>query len=240
MSGLVKSYRKFKSKQDGNTSVEFVFLFPAVMFIFLMGFEAGYYMVRNAMLERALDVAVRDVRLGNGNIPDYATFKSRLCDEVGIISDCDSALQIELQSVAIQPGAIDAMQTDIRCIDTNSAADPLTGTTYNVGQVNSLMVVRACILADPLFPTTGIGAGMAVNDLGQYALVATSAFVNEPGKRGIAGATTSGPSVLTSYDSGQGNGSDGGDPGNSEDVNRGGDEDSFNPGNGGNGGNGNN
>ncbi|WP_428687944.1 TadE/TadG family type IV pilus assembly protein [Roseibium sp.] len=232
MSSLVKIYRKFKEQQDGNSSIEFVFLFPAVMFIFLMGFEAGYYMVRNAMLERALDVAVRDVRLGNGNIPDYAALKTRLCDEVGIVDDCDETLQIELKPVAIQPGALAAVSSDARCIDTNSAADPLTGTTYNVGQINNMMMVRACLLAKPLFPTTGIGAGMSMDGEGHYALVATSAFVNEPGKRGIVGANTSGPTVMTSYDSGQGNGSDGGDPGASEGVNHGGDEDSYNPGNG--------
>ena len=49
-----------------------------------------------------------------------------------------------------------------------------------------MMMVRVCALSKPLFPTTGIGVGMQVDGDGNYAIVATTAFVNEPGNRGIA------------------------------------------------------
>lgn len=232
MFSLVNKFRTFKAKQDGNASIEFVFLFPVLMFLFLTGFESGYYMVRNAMLERAVEVSVRDVRLGNGRVPNYAALKASICREVGIVEGCSNKIQVELKPIEIRPGAIAAVRTDARCVDTNSSDDPLTGTEYSVGNANNMMMVRACLLAMPLFPTTGIGAGMAVDQQGNYALVATSAFVNEPGSRGGSGNPTSGPSVMTRCDAGQGNGSDGCDPGNSEGVNRGGDEDSPNPGRG--------
>ena len=226
MSVTAKISRNFKEKQDGSATIEFVLLFPVFIFLFLTGFEAGYYMVRNVMLERGLDIAVRDVRLGNGRVPTFAALKQRICDEALILPDCVNNMQIEMRPVDIEPDEIAVMNGPARCIDLNSSDDPLTGTTYNVGAVNNMMVVRVCSLAEPLFPSTGIGVGLQVDSFGNYALVATAAFVNEPGNRGMigAGSPTSGPSVMTSFDSGRGNGDDGYDPGNSEPVNQGGDD----------------
>ena len=42
------------------------------------------------------------------------------------------------------------------------------------------MLVRACILVKPVFPGAGIGADLARQLNGEYAIVATSAFMNEP------------------------------------------------------------
>jgi len=47
-------------------------------------------------------------------------------------------------------------------------------------------MVRVCALSKPLFPTTGFGVGMQVDPDGNYAMVATTAFVNEPGNRTVA------------------------------------------------------
>ena len=186
MSGLFNKYRSFKDQQEGSATIEFVFLFPAFMFLFLTGFESGYYMVRNVMLERAVDVAVRDVRLGNGNVPSFVALKQRICEQASIIPDCTNNVQIELQPVAITPGSTAPLRTAFKCVDKMSNDDPLTGTTYDVGSENQMMVVRVCALSKPLFPTTGIGVGMRVDAEGNYAIVATTAFVNEPGNRSIA------------------------------------------------------
>ena len=199
MSVTAKISRNFKEKQDGSATIEFVLLFPVFIFLFRTGFEAGYYMVRNVMLERAVDIAVRDVRLGNGRVPDFAALKQRVCDEAMILPDCIDNIQVEMRPVDIQPNAVAVMNGPARCVDLNSSDDPLTGTTYNVGAVNKMMIIRVCSLAQPMFPTTGIGVGMRADGLGNYALVATAAFVNEPGNRGMVGtgAPTSGPSVMS-------------------------------------------
>lgn len=226
MSVPIKKLLDFRREQDGNATIEFVLLFPAFIFLFLTGFESGYYMVRNVMLERAVDIAVRDVRLGNGRVPTFVALKQRICDEATILPDCMQNLQVEMRPVDIQPGGVAVMAGPARCVDLNSSDDPLTGTTYNVGQVNNMMVLRVCALAEPLFPTTGIGVGMQVDGFGNYALVATTAFVNEPGNRGMSGTAiaNSGPSVMRSFDAGRGNGSDGFDPGMSGANNMGGDD----------------
>ena len=173
----------FKKREDGNATIEFVFLFPAFMFLFLTGFESGYYMVRNVMLERAVDVAVRDVRLGNGSVPRFEKLKERICEQASIIPDCVNSVQIEMQSVAITPGSTTAVNGPVRCVDRLSEEDPETGTIYDAGNENELMIVRVCALSQPLFPTTRLGVGMKVDVEGNYAIVATSGFVNEPGNR---------------------------------------------------------
>ena len=110
MKCVVNKLRRFRRKQDGNASIEFVILFPAFMFLFLTGFEAGYYMVRNVALERAVDIAVRDVRLHNGNasgqVTGFAELKKRICDEAGIIPDCMRTVQVELQPIPRGVGSV--------------------------------------------------------------------------------------------------------------------------------------
>ena len=186
MSSFVRNIRKFRRADGGNATIEFVLLFPVFIFLFLVGFESGYYMVRNVVLERAVDIAVRDIRLGNGRIPQFDDLKANICNNAGILPDCVNSIQIEMQQVDITPGSVASMQTAARCVDKQSTADSLTGTTYDLGAVNSMMIVRVCSLQQPLFPTTSLGVGMGVDSEGNYAMVTTTAFVNEPGTRATA------------------------------------------------------
>lgn len=175
---------RFRQKEDGNATIEFVFWFPLFMFIFMMGFESGYYMVRNVMLERGVDQAARSVRLSNGSVPDLATLKMNVCQGAAIIPDCVNSLQIELEPVTKAPGGVAAaVGNSIRCIDKEAPPDVDQTGDFATGVQNQLMIMRVCALSKPFFPTTGIGAGMRIDSLGNYAIVATAAFVNEPGNR---------------------------------------------------------
>jgi uncharacterized membrane protein YgcG len=191
MPSVVSKFRKYRDNQDGNATIEFVILFPAFIFLFLTGFEAGYYMVRNVALERAVDVAIRDVRLGNGStpgqVPGFAALKRRICDEAGIIPDCMRTVQVELQPIPRTPGGVASVAGgSVRCIDLDAPPNTNQQGTYNIGSENQMMLVRVCALSQPLFPTTGIGVGMKVDGRGNYAIVSTTAFVNEPGTRSIS------------------------------------------------------
>lgn len=182
--GLLSLIKRWRSDEAGSGTVEFVVIFPAIMFVFAVAFEAGLYMVRNAMLERAVDITVRDVRLG-GDVPDLVALKKDICDEAIILKDCVNSVQIQMDPVAIKPGAIAAEDGPIKCIDKASNVDPATATTYDIGIENQLMLVRVCALQQPIFPSTGIGLKMPVDANRNYAIVATAAFVNEPGQRDL-------------------------------------------------------
>jgi len=187
MSALFRILRKFRKRQDGTVSVEFVILFPIFIFVLLTGFESGFYMVRNVMLDRAVDIAMRDVRLGNtmntpGQPPDIAALKRRICNEASIFPNCMQMVQVELRPVPIAPGGIAAVTGNTRCVDTSAPNLP-PSTVYDTGEGNSMMVVRVCALADPLFPSTRLATGMAADPQGNLALITINAFVNEPGQR---------------------------------------------------------
>lgn len=202
---VVNKFRGFREKEEGNATVEFVLLFPTFIFLFLTGFEAGYYMVRNVALERATDIAVRDVRLSNGNVPGWAALKRRICDEAGIIPDCMRTLQVEMRAVPKGQGGVATAvgNGQVRCVDTGAPAGVDQTGFYSLGSENQMMLVSVCSLSKPLFPTTGIGVGMKIDQEGNYALVATTAFVAEPGNRAMGG---NGNSSATNGSSGNSSG----------------------------------
>ena len=211
MKCVVNKLRRFRRKQDGNASIEFVILFPAFMFLFLTGFEAGYYMVRNVALERAVDIAVRDVRLGNGNasgqVPGFAALKKRICDEAGIIPDCMRTVQVELQPIPRGVGSVNNVTGGVvRCIDADAPPNTTQQGAFDIGAQNQMMLVRVCAISQPLFPTTGIGVGMRMDQKGNYAIVAATAFVNEPGQRSVGTGGANGTGGGASGGTGGGNG----------------------------------
>ncbi len=170
---------RLRRDEDGAVTIEFVILFPIFMSIFFAAFETGFMMVRNVMLERGVDYAVRELRLGAPNPPTFQEFKDTVCARSVIIRDCDNVIQVQLEPVDMDTwGPLDQQP---RCIDIESNIDPADATTYITGNDQELMLVRVCALFEPLFPSTGLGMMTRYNDRGDYALVATSAFVNEPG-----------------------------------------------------------
>lgn len=187
MGFLRKGIRVYRRKEDGSATVEFVLLFPLFMSIFLMGFESGFYMVRNVMVERAVDISVRDIRLGNGKVPQYEDIIERICDAAVVLPDCSETVHIHMEEVAITPGAIAALDDEARCLNYYSDEPQFDGSEYEVGQANTMMLVQVCASVTPFFPTTGLGLRLQNSELsGDMAIVATTAFVNEPGTRALA------------------------------------------------------
>lgn len=182
MMNFFKSVKGFKARQDGSTTVEFVILFPALMSLFLMGLESGFYMVRSVMLERSVDLSIREVRMSETALPSFKSLKKSICENALILPDCENSIQIEMFPVATNSGAIAALNNATPCVD-KGATDPYENVNYNVGGENEMMLVRVCALAEPLFPTTAFGASMVRDNYGNHAIVATSAFVTEPGAR---------------------------------------------------------
>lgn len=181
MKRIVKWFSSFGKNQDGSSTVEFVIIFPAFMFIFFTGFESGYYMLRGVMLERGVDVAVRQVRIADGNVPPLAELKTDICNVALMLPDCENSLQVEIRPVSPEPGGIADLGTNIDCIDKSVDPEDAILSTYDTGSGNQMMLVRVCALAEPMFPTTYLGAGLKLASSGNYALVSTAAFVNEPG-----------------------------------------------------------
>ncbi len=172
--------RRLWKDERGNATVEFVIMFPVVFAMFLASFESGYMVLRAALRERSLDLTVRDLRLGNLKNPTVEFLQQRLCSRTDMFEDCEQSLTIELTRVNTNFNNLPTVNAVCQRRSPEIQAG-IQSNTVNTGQENELMVVRACLVVDALFPTAFMGVNMAMADAdGTYALLATSAFVNEP------------------------------------------------------------
>jgi Flp pilus assembly protein TadG len=172
-------FRRFGRDETGTSTVEFVILFPMFMTIFFAAFESGYMMIRNVMLERAVDLAVRDLRLGTPAPPNPQEFRDAVCENTYFIQDCQQVVRVQLEPVNMTTWAPIPGPPDCRNYNLSSQTPP----TYLTGGNNELMMVRVCAMFQPMFPTTGLGLDMQyLGSGGNYAIVVTSAYVNEPSR----------------------------------------------------------
>lgn len=168
---LPRPIRRFLRDEGGITAYEFALVFPVVFSFFLLAFELCFMMVRVSVFERALDQVVRDLRLGLIRNPEVEFLEQRLCSRTSLFPDCMDSLEIELTQVnqttfALPDATLECVRTPEIQIDAGQPAP-----TFNTGEENDMMVIRACMVIDTVTPIDG---GF------DYRLIAASAFVNEP------------------------------------------------------------
>ncbi len=164
-------------REDGTATIEFVIVVPILVTIFMASIEAGFYMAKHVMLERGLDMVIRQVRLGNVPVINPTVLRNQVCEATPILKDCQSILKIEMQPVSMATFAMPAVPST--CVNRGAAAPPPDPDLLPGGS-NELMLVRVCAVQDPIFPSTGIGLQLREDDLGGYQLATASVYVNEP------------------------------------------------------------
>lgn len=174
----MRALRDVTRREDGTASLDFVIIVPVFIFLFVSSFEVSIILIRQMMLERGVDLAVRDLRLGTWPNINTAGLKTAICDNTaGFISDCENQIMLELVSVPKNgwtlpdPGAT--------CVDRSANVQPVT--SFDAGTENQMMIIRACLLVDPFFPGTRMALDLEKTEGSGIELVATSGFVNEPG-----------------------------------------------------------
>lgn len=179
-SSLMAPAACFARDEGGSATIEFTLFVPTFLFLFMSSFESGMLLVRQVMLDRAVDLTVRDVRLGNFDTVDpedmFEALKAAMCDTATQMNDCERELKLEMQPV--DPRAWSMIDAEADCVDREDD-DSIPFSNFVPGVQNQLMIIRACALFDPFFPTLGLGA-MLAEPAGYYALVSSSAYVIEP------------------------------------------------------------
>lgn len=173
---VTKFLRRFGRDEDGQMVVEFALAVPLVFTLFLTSVEMGIYAMRQNFLDRGLDMAVRNVRLNTGANYTQADIKTMVCDFSGFLPDCDSALKLEMNPV--NPRAFNGFAGAADCIDTSLPVTP--SRSFVNGIDHELMLLRACYMFDPVFPTTGLGYSFTKDGSGRVKMVSLSGFVQEP------------------------------------------------------------
>ena len=178
---LKKRLFRFKADETGAASVEFVIIAPLYFALMLSTFEAGWLMTKSMMLERGMDLTMRDLRLGVYPNPSHQDMKKIICDNAAILKDCEASMLLELVPIttaADVPGANNTV-----CRDRSSPTDPTPTVTFNTtrgDRVLETMYVRACVMVDPLVPGIGLALHLPKDPTGGIAMVSYGAFVNEP------------------------------------------------------------
>lgn len=170
-----KAFARFAAREEGTATLEFVIVIPVLTTIFLASVESGFYMTRWVMMDQALDQVVRDVRMGALPGLNHAGLAAEICARVAILRDCETNLLIEMNE--IDPATFALPPTPVTCINRADRIEPVLGRYDAPSQP---MLVRVCMIQDPIFPTTGFGLRMKMQGQDGYAMIATSLYANEP------------------------------------------------------------
>lgn len=167
--------RAFVRDESAVVTIEFVLWFPFFLMIFIWTIDITIVLMRATLFDRALEIVVRDVRLGVGP-PTYQDFKDEICANYPGDVNCNANLSLAL--VPMVQG--DAIPGDVACRDRASAIDPPTD--YDPGAGNQLMLVRACMYIDSFISLKAfLWLGGGEPPPAEYRFRGLSAFVNEPG-----------------------------------------------------------
>jgi hypothetical protein len=178
---ILSPFRRFRRREDGSMTIEFVILVPLFFSMFLASVEFGIFAVRQMFLDRGLDMTVRTIRLNTAIPFNHDSVKAMICQNSGFLSsgvtdNCAATLRLEM--LPRDPRAFVALDVQADCVDVSQPVNPPRNFTN--GAEHELMVLRACVKFDPVFPTTGLGFAFAKDGSGKAALLSTSAFVQEP------------------------------------------------------------
>lgn len=182
LASLGRRLRRMWRREDGTASIEFVMFVPVVVTIFMASIESGFYMIKHVMLERGVDMVMRDYRLGNMGLPEYEDLRDQICDATPIIHNCRSELKLWVSPVNTATWEMPIDPAEVAyCGDNNGNKEEESEGGLTHGGSNQIMFIRVCTLAEPIFPTTGIGLKLRADSLhGGYQLATATVFVNEP------------------------------------------------------------
>ncbi len=176
MKRILSAWRRFRGER-GNATIEFVILFPAFMTLFLSSFEIGIFTMRSVLLERALDINIRALRLGTLNPATPEEFKRRMCSQMIFFSTCETDLTIDVR--AISATTWDLPTGAIECRDRVNGVDP-ANLKFAPGPETTPTLLRACLIMDPFFASTPWVIDLPKDPSGGSILSAWSTYVAEP------------------------------------------------------------
>lgn len=169
-------HRFLRDQRGGTSTIEFVIVFPLIFLVFYSTFEAAMLTLRTTMLERALDLTVRELRLSTAKQVSPTDIVKSVCSRAYAIPDCTSALILELHRINTNTFALPSTQTG--CVNKGTGFTPVQHWTPGAG--NELMLVRACAKVPTWFPLTGLGLALTKDSNGDYEIQAVAGLVNEP------------------------------------------------------------
>lgn len=167
--------RRFRTGDEGSMVVPFALWMPVFTVLIVSSIELGTLTVRHTVLERSLDMAVRDVRLGTApNTHDG--LKAAICDRATVLPNCMTTLHLEMIPLNMTAWTDPPASAD--CVDTSQDFTPQRNFVHGGG--GAMMLLRACYKFRPITPIASFNAHVAKDGDGYTGIVSTAAFVTEP------------------------------------------------------------
>lgn len=172
-----RALSKLFKREDGSVTVEFVVLFPLVFATLLTGVDLTIQMTRQLFLDRALDLAVRDVRLGRVPAGGFEGFRNLICFHSALNPSCESTLTIEMRPMTAAGFA--TLDPRALCVNREEELRPVLD--FNPGSGGQeLMLIRVCAVNNPFITTNAwvFGSPRGPND--DFMSASIAVIVNEP------------------------------------------------------------
>ena len=169
--------RRCLHREDGNATIEFVILFPIFVGLLVSSVEIGIVTMRHTMLDRAVDLTVRDIRMSTGMAPQYAQVRDTICNRAQVIPDCQNNLKVEMIRMNLRAWTPPPAEFD--CVNHAEEVQPVRN--FQNGTSNEMILIRVCALYKPIFPMAGLGRALSNSTpSGHAAMLSATAFVQEP------------------------------------------------------------
>lgn len=177
MTRFIHALRRFGRADRGTATLEFVIAVPLILAFLFSSIDYGVVMIRQVFLDRAVDIAVRQVRLGAIRNNGFATFRTLICQNTFLLDQCEDNIAIELRPIDTTTWA--GLDTPAQCVNRAADIDPVLAFSPSAGS-QELMLIRVCVVTDPFIDMTGMVLGMPRDASGGFFLVSHAAFANEP------------------------------------------------------------
>lgn len=177
MMSIKQLLRRFQRDESGNATIEFVILMPLVFTIFAAALESGLMMVRWTSIDRASDMVIRSLRLGQYTNPDAEFLRREICDRTFMIENCFENTVVDIRR--INRATFTFPDFNAPCVTrTDTVIQPVTEIVP--GQQNDLMLIRVCVTVDAIFAGSTFAVPISYDAQGGYAISIASVYVNEP------------------------------------------------------------
>ena len=158
MIGFAKKFgqklRSFGISEQGVASVEFVIVIHFFLGVFLSSYEVAIMNIRAVMMERAVDLAVREIRLAGGAQIEHDDVRASVCSQAILIAECTNVTKIELTRVDRDTWTTN-LEDEADCQDRLDEIKPPKN--FQNGAQNDLMLIRACATVESIFTNFGVG-----------------------------------------------------------------------------------
>ena len=175
---LRHAIKRYWKDESATATMELGIMFPLMMIVFIAAFESAMILTRQIMLERTLDMSVRVLRLAQGVITDADTGRDSMCANTSLLPNCDELLTIDLQ--LIDRTTYDMPSNDEVCAGRGNNIVIAPDNTFDVGDSNDFLMIRACLIVDRILPFSGFALNLTRDDSGGLHMMASTIFVNEP------------------------------------------------------------